>query len=77
MSDEKTTKELNEAELDQVQGAGFQPNFSGGVRVASGDVNGDGGASLIGHELTHVAQGKSTKAGDKGFHSTGSGIPTV
>jgi hypothetical protein len=33
--------ELEEKELDEVQGAGLAPTFKGGVRVAASDINGD------------------------------------
>ena len=44
---DKKTEELNEAELDHVSGGAFQPNFTGGVRVATGDINGEGTPDII------------------------------
>ncbi len=52
MTTHKTTTEteiLTDEALDQAQGGFFayNPSFTGGVRVATGDVNGDGAAEVI------------------------------
>jgi hypothetical protein len=39
--------ELEGRDLDRVSGGGYYPNFQGGVRVASGDVTGDGNPDLV------------------------------
>ena len=51
---EKKPAELSDTDLEAAVGGGF----TGGVYVATGDVNGDGASA---HELAHVVQGGSTK----------------
>ena len=51
MNTDKTSKAetLNDEHLDQVQGGFFayDPAFTGGVSVASGDVSGDGTPDIV------------------------------
>ena len=49
MSEEKKiqNEELTSEQLDQAAGGAYPAAFTGGVRVAAGDVNGDGIADVI------------------------------